>query len=155
MKYIVILSLLLVAFVLLRYFIPTLGTQAVAGIVVKDGESFLADCPNTPNCQSSEAVRQSQLVDRFTLTKDSSQSIATLIEIVEAIPGMEVVRFDENYLYATATTSLLRYVDDVEFLLSDDKQSIQVRSASRIGKSDLGANAKRIAALRAEAAGKL
>jgi uncharacterized protein (DUF1499 family) len=68
---------------------------------------------------------------------------------------MEVVQFDEKYLYATATTSLMQYVDDIEFLLSDDKKSIQVRSASRIGKSDFGANAKRIAALRAAATDKL
>ena len=68
---------------------------------------------------------------------------------------MEVQLFDEKYLYATATTSLMKYVDDIEFLLSDDGQSIQVRSASRIGKADLGANARRIEIIRTAALGEL
>lgn len=147
--------LLVAAFLSIRYFMPILGTKAVAGIIDKDGKSFLADCPDTPNCQCSEASRQSQQVDRFTVTKNPSQSIATLARVVEGIAGMEVVQFDEKYLYATAKTSLMQYVDDIEFLLSDDMQSIQVRSASRIGKSDMGANAERINVLREAAKGKL
>jgi uncharacterized protein (DUF1499 family) len=155
MRYIIIILLLIAAFVSVRYFIHTLGTKAVAGVSTKEGQSFLADCPDTPNCQGSESSRQSQQVDRFAVTKEPMQSIAMLAKIVEGIKGMEVVQFDEKYLYATATTSLMQYVDDIEFLLSDDNQSIQVRSASRIGKSDLGANTKRIELLRAATKGKL
>lgn len=155
MKYITIILLLLAAFVSLRYFMPTLGTKAVAGVFKKEGQSSLADCPDTPNCQGSESSRQSQQVDRFAVTKDPSQSISTLAKLVEGMKGMEVVQFDGKYLHATATTSLMQYVDDIEFLLSDDSQSIQIRSASRMGKSDLGANAKRIELLRAATKGKL
>jgi uncharacterized protein (DUF1499 family) len=155
MRFIAILMLLGAAFLAIRYFMPALGAKAVAGISEKDGESFLADCPDIPNCQCSEASRQNQQVERFTVTKDPSQSIATLARVVEGIAGMEVVQFDEKYLYATATSSLMQYVDDIEFLLSDDKQSIQIRSASRLGKNDLGANAERINVLREAASGKL
>jgi uncharacterized protein (DUF1499 family) len=155
MKYIFIIILLLAAFVSIRYFMPTLGTKAVAGVSKKEGQSFLADCPDTPNCQGSESSRQSQQVERFAVTKDPSQSIATLAKIVEGIKGMELVQFDERYLHATATTSLMQYVDDIEFLLSDDNQNIQVRSASRMGKADLGANAKRIELLRTASQNKI
>ena len=156
MKYIfIIILLLLAAVVTLRFFMPTLGTKAIAGVSINDGQSFLADCPDTPNCQGSESSRQNQQVDRFAVTKDPTQSIAMLAKIVDGISGMEVVQFDERYLHATATTSLMQYVDDIEFLLSDDNQSIQVRSVSRIGKADLGANAKRVLMLRAAAKGKL
>jgi uncharacterized protein (DUF1499 family) len=155
MKYIFITLLLLAVMVTLRYFMPTLGTKAAAGVSKKEGQSFLADCPDMPNCQGSESSRQSQQVDRFAVTKDPSQSIATLAKIVDGISGMEVVQFDQKYLHATATTSIMRFVDDIEFLLSDDLQSIQIRSASRIGKADLGANAKRIEMLRAAATNKL
>ncbi|MFT6304187.1 MAG: hypothetical protein ACI9XK_002409 [Granulosicoccus sp.] len=155
MKFIIIILLLGAAFLSIRYLMPTLGTAAIAGITAINGESFLADCPDTPNCQCSEASRQSQKVERFTVDKDPGQSIESLARIVENVPGMAVVRFDENYLYATATSPIMQYVDDIEFLLSNDKQSIQVRSASRIGKNDLGANAERIDALREATSGKL
>jgi len=43
----------------------------------------------------------------------------------------------------------MRYVDDVELRLDENKQLIHVRSASRVGHSDLGANRKRVARIRA------
>lgn len=155
MKFIGLLLLLSAAFLSIRHFMPTFGTTAAAGITKKGGESVLADCPDIPNCQCSEASGQSQQVDRFVVTKDPLRGIAALARIVEGTKGMEVVQFDEKYMHATATTSLMQYVDDIEFLLSDDQQSIQVRSASRLGKNDLGANAKRIDVLREAASGKL
>ncbi|HEY9596037.1 MAG TPA: DUF1499 domain-containing protein, partial [Cyanophyceae cyanobacterium] len=42
------------------------------------------------------------------------------------------------------------FVDDVEFFLDDNANVIQVRSASRLGESDLGVNRKRIETIRAE-----
>jgi uncharacterized protein (DUF1499 family) len=44
----------------------------------------------------------------------------------------------------------LRFVDDVEFLLVPAERVIHVRSASRVGYSDLGTNRKRVEALRAK-----
>jgi len=40
------------------------------------------------------------------------------------------------------------YVDDVEFYLDPTGAVIQVRSASRLGKSDLGVNRQRIELIR-------
>ena len=42
----------------------------------------------------------------------------------------------------------MRYVDDVEFLYDQSKGITHVRSASRIGYSDLGANRNRIESIR-------
>ncbi|MFK7778444.1 MAG: DUF1499 domain-containing protein, partial [Gimesia sp.] len=41
-----------------------------------------------------------------------------------------------------------RFVDDVEFLIDSGQNMIQVRSASRVGHSDFGANRKRIESIR-------
>jgi uncharacterized protein (DUF1499 family) len=60
---------------------------------------------------------------------------------------VEVVTDNGNYLYATFTTPLMKYVDDTEFLFMGDG-IVHVRSASRVGHSDLGANAERIERLR-------
>jgi uncharacterized protein (DUF1499 family) len=40
------------------------------------------------------------------------------------------------------------FVDDVEFYLDETSQVIHVRSASRLGQSDLGVNRQRIEAIR-------
>jgi uncharacterized protein (DUF1499 family) len=46
------------------------------------------------------------------------------------------------------TSRLLRFRDDVEFLLGPG-DAVQVRSASRLGYSDLGVNRKRVETIRA------
>ena len=43
----------------------------------------------------------------------------------------------------------MKYVDDVEFWFDPAANAIQVRSASRVGRGDLGVNRKRIEAVRA------
>lgn len=55
----------------------------------------------------------------------------------------------ERYLHAEARTRLLRFVDDVEFHLRPADGEIAMRSASRLGYSDLGANRRRLERLRA------
>jgi uncharacterized protein (DUF1499 family) len=40
------------------------------------------------------------------------------------------------------------FVDDVEFLIDDSAKVIHVRSASRLGQSDLGVNRQRIETIR-------
>lgn len=148
-------SLVILAIVL-RLSIPRLTSQSVAtGIITADGREHLGDCPDTPNCQGSESSRASQRLDRFALTQDADLAIATLSAIIASEPGGKVLEKTDRYLHASFTTRVMGYVDDVEFLLSDDNRSMQVRSASRLGVSDLGANAKRIESLRKAAQDKL
>ena len=58
----------------------------------------------------------------------------------------------EGRIEATATTPLLRFKDDVVIRIgpSGSGAKLDVRSASRVGQSDLGANAKRIRAFLGE-----
>ena len=51
-------------------------------------------------------------------------------------------------LYAEFTSQWMGFVDDVEFYLPDSPGVIHVRSASRLGESDLGVNRQRIEAIR-------
>jgi uncharacterized protein (DUF1499 family) len=55
----------------------------------------------------------------------------------------------DGYAAFECTTRLMRFVDDVELLLDAPAGVIHLRSSSRIGHSDLGANRKRVEALRA------
>ena len=66
-----------------------------------------------------------------------------------ATPGAKTVIAQRDYLYAQYTSRLMRFVDDVEFWYDPLHQVIQVRSASRLGKGDMGVNRQRIESVRA------
>lgn len=152
----IIIAIIVVAGVALRLAVPSLSSTSVAtGIISNNGQSTLGDCPDMPNCYGSEASRAEQTVTRMALTNPASDAINTLATIVSSQPGTQIVTQDERYLHATFSTRIMGYTDDVEFLISDDQQSVQMRSASRIGKSDLGANAKRLTLLRSLAEGQI
>lgn len=148
MKFFVSALVILAIVIALRFYLPTLGDSVAAGFTTKNGTTQLADCPKTPNCQGSESTRSEQQTDRFDVGQPADQAVGTLAIIIATFPEATIVEQTDRYLHATFTTPLMGYVDDAEFLLSDDQQSIQVRSASRLGKSDLGANAARISQLR-------
>ena len=125
-----------------------------ADLGVRDGR--LKPPATTPNSVSSQAAlhpdnprhAEAQIAPlRF--SGDGAATLARLKALVEATPGATVVKSALGYLYATYTTPLMRYVDDVEFWLDPAGGVIQVRSASRIGHGDQGANRARIEALRA------
>jgi uncharacterized protein (DUF1499 family) len=73
--------------------------------------------------------------------------MANLKTVIQSSKAKAIASTD-NYLYAEFTTPIMRFVDDVEFLLDKDAKVIHVRSASRLGESDLGVNRKRIETLR-------
>ena len=83
---------------------------------------------------------------------DGAAAIAKIRGLLEKTPGARVVQADAGYLRAEFTTPLMRYTDDVEFWFDPAAGAVQVRSASRIGYSDRGANRARIEALRARLA---
>jgi uncharacterized protein (DUF1499 family) len=80
---------------------------------------------------------------------NGTATMAALQKVVRSAPGARIVKAEPGYLYAEFTTPLLKFTDDVEFWLSEDEGVIHVRSASRLGQSDLGANRERIEAVRA------
>lgn len=80
---------------------------------------------------------------------DAAATMARLRDAVAALPGVEIVEARPDYLYARFTTRWLRFVDDAEFWFDPAAGVVQLRSASRLGRSDLGVNRARIEALRA------
>jgi len=62
----------------------------------------------------------------------------------------KIITQADNYIYAQSTSRLMGFVDDVEFYFNPETNLIDVRSASRIGESDLGVNRKRIEQIRAD-----
>ncbi len=56
---------------------------------------------------------------------------------------------EEAYWHVEFRSRVFRFVDDVEFLFGPAGRQIHVRSASRVGYSDFGANRRRIEEIRA------
>ncbi|NJR71539.1 MAG: DUF1499 domain-containing protein [Synechococcales cyanobacterium CRU_2_2] len=107
----------------------------------------LAPCPATPNCVSSQATDAHRIAP-LAYTGDGAAAIAKVKAAIVASPGSKIITEAENYVYAEFSSGLMGFVDDVEFYRDDAAGVIQVRSASRLGESDLGVNAKRIEAIR-------
>ncbi|MEO1078732.1 MAG: DUF1499 domain-containing protein [Pseudomonadota bacterium] len=118
-----------------------LGLKSQGGEAPGIVSGQLQPCPSSPNCGSSEeGTADGKKVDPLPIT-----AWAQLPEVVAALGGT-VTQQSDAYLAAEFTSSTFRFVDDIEFRLSDD--AVHVRSASRVGYSDRGVNHARIAAVR-------
>ena len=129
--------LVVLAMVALRVSAPMLQPEALG---LLNGE--LRDCPEKPNCVCS----QEDVDDAEHLIEPLRADWPALVELVKTDSGTEVVEEGDGYLWVTYQTPIMGYIDDVEFLRAADV--IHVRSASRLGRSDLGANRKRVESIR-------
>lgn len=109
----------------------------------------LAACPGTPNCVNSQSLDAQSKIEPLAYNSTPTEAMAKLKTVIGDMERTKIITETNNYLYAEFTTKLMGFVDDVEFLL-DDNGLIQVRSASRLGESDLGVNRQRIEAIRAK-----
>ena len=117
---------------------PDLGPSA-------DGK--LESCPSSPNCACSDSDG-SHAIDALAISGDPAEAWQALLDYVAQQPRFEVVSKQPDYLRITSTTRLFRFVDDVEFHLRAESREIAMRSASRVGYSDLGTNRRRLEAVR-------
>ena len=106
----------------------------------------LAPCPESPNCVSSAATDE---LHRIAALEADWQAAR---DALAAMPRTVIVTEEAGYVHAECTTPLMGYVDDLE-LLRLPGGMIAVRSASRVGHGDMGANRDRVEALRATLAG--
>ena len=112
--------------------------------------SELPRCPSTPNCVSTTDSGDSHYIAPIRLQGDADTAWNTLVQILTEDRGFEIVASNDRYIRAVATTRILRFKDDVEFLLNRDAGEIEMRSASRIGYSDLGKNRSRLEGIRSK-----
>lgn len=94
----------------------------------------LLECPNSPNCVSSQSTDAEHKIAPLTFSGDSVKALADLKALIENLPRTKIVTAEGNYIYAEFKSKLMGYVDDVEFYLNADKGIIEVRSASRLGR---------------------
>ena len=77
-----------------------------------------------------------------------------LSKLAENLPRTKVIKKENDYWKGVCKSLVFRFPDDLEILkiknnykLKSSRGTIQIRSASRFGQSDLGVNQRRIATL--------
>lgn len=105
----------------------------------------LKPCPGTPNCVNSQSDNAQAKIEPL-----PAVAISEIRKVVESMERTTVIEETENYLYAEFKSKLMGFVDDVEFLRDSDANVVHVRSASRLGQSDLGVNRKRVEEIRSK-----
>ncbi len=99
--------------------------------LIQDGH--LQGCPSSLKCyQITVPVNP----------EDAHTVLQRLLDQAQAQPRTQLIRHADNYAHITFRSRLMGYIDDLELLV--DGGHLYCRSASRIGRSDLGANRKRV-----------
>jgi len=125
-----------------------LSVSACSSSNVGMQNSRLKPCPDSPNCVSSLETSPSHSVKPLIYKGAKADARKKLLSILQAAKRVKIIVSDENYIHAEFTSLIFRFVDDVEFYLDEKEPVIHVRSASRVGYSDLGVNRKRVEEIR-------
>lgn len=120
------------------------GAPVPDGLGPRDGR--LAPCPSSPNCVNT-GDRHPEGTAPIRLRDASDATWNAVTEVVLSMPRVTEIGRSDRYLHVEQRTLVLRFVDDLELLLLPDGEVV-VRSASRVGEGDLGANARRVEELR-------
>lgn len=107
----------------------------------------LRPCPGKPNCICSEDRQAEAWVEPLTFQGPPTRAWEQLQAVLQDMKGT-IQRQDDQYICTTFSTKVLRFVDDMEFRMVAEENTIHVRSASRVGYSDLGLNKRRMERLR-------
>jgi len=108
----------------------------------------LAPLPASPNAVSSQTAETSRKVAPLPYLQNRAASRQRLLQVIQADSRTQILIDTQDYLHVVYTVPVIPFKDDVEFLLDDLEQAIHLRSASRVGWSDLGVNRKRVEAIR-------
>jgi len=133
-----------------------LGLAALIGCQMKTppatglSQGRLLPCPDSPNCVCSQTTDADHQIDPIRFSGEPNAALERMKQVILAEPRTRIVAESPGYLHAVFTSLVFRFQDDVEILVDDGTKVLQVRSASRVGHSDLGANRKRVERLRAE-----
>ena len=108
----------------------------------------LQPCPGRPNCVSSMAENSRHYIPPIRYNNSTEEARTRLLDILYGLPRATVISSKPDYIHAVSETRMMRFKDDLEFLIDDQKKQIHVRSAARTGYSDFGVNRRRVEKIR-------
>lgn len=119
------------------------------GIKSEKEKVTLAACPEKPNCVISfkSDDNDEHFLAPIEIVSNKERAYKKIIGILQKNSSVTILTKNENYIHAQYTSSIFKFVDDVEFFFGIEGL-VHFRSASRTGHSDLGVNRKRIEEIR-------
>ncbi len=150
MKTLLLIAVLAAVIVLLVFLL--LGIQSKSGAAPGLKGGALSQCPTSPNCACSEYPNDREHYV-MPINYDPTNPAAPMEQVKAVILQMggklaEQTDPQTHYLAATFSSRFFRFVDDLELRYDAESKLLHIRSASRVGHSDLGVNAKRVEAIR-------
>jgi len=111
----------------------------------------LAPCPESPNCVCSQddPTDSVHFIEPLRWDGPPEEGLERLkTAAAQRFSGTVAAEEPGRYVRMECLTQLFWFVDDLEFLADPAHGVIHVRSASRVGRSDLGVNRARVETLR-------
>lgn len=106
----------------------------------------LEPCPKSPNCVSSDSQSKRHAIAALTPTATMNQTWRDIANYMTQTKGFKLVEHTDTVIKAEYKSGVFGFVDDVTFKKRGN--SIAIRSASRTGYYDFGANRKRMETIR-------
>lgn len=120
------------------------GTQPDLGL--QGGQ--LSPCPDSANCVASQNADADHAIAPLTYQTERDMARAVVLKVLSVVPRTQVVEQTDDYIHFESSSRLLGFIDDGEFYFPEDEAVIQIRSAARLGESDLNVNRRRIEQIR-------
>lgn len=121
-----------------------LGFKSQSGQAPGLAQGALQQCPDSPNCVCSEYKNTTYHIEPISVATEKFEYVTETARNIVTEMGGELKILEGDYLAFTFTSKIFRYVDDFEIRLDRDNNTLHLRSASRVGYSDMGVNRKRV-----------
>ncbi|MEM9137564.1 MAG: DUF1499 domain-containing protein [Cyanobacteria bacterium P01_F01_bin.42] len=108
----------------------------------------LSSCPSSPNCVASQNSDEAHAIEPISYSGSQETAKENLLKVLSVVPRTNLITEADNYIRVEFQTKLLGFIDDGEFYFPSDQSVVHVRSASRLGESDLNLNRRRIEQIR-------
>jgi uncharacterized protein (DUF1499 family) len=135
----------LIVILIVGFFIYVkIGNKMPEDLGVTDG--LLKSCPSLPNCVSTQALPEDAVhyAEPIVYTGERKDTQLAIESYMLSKGNARIVSNSLGYIHFAVRSSLIGYIDDLEFYLPEGDSVVHVRSASRIGYSDFGVNRERV-----------
>ena len=133
----------------LFFFVLAFLSHSASSNLIGIRNGSLNECPTSPNCVCSDISEKKDSpakISPFSLKPQPHPLEWERLSSAIVLAGGKIETRSEDYLHATFRSRFFQFVDDLE--LRREGLVVHVRSASRVGHSDLGANRKRVEAIK-------
>jgi uncharacterized protein (DUF1499 family) len=122
------------------------ATNAEAGST--DRPDKFSPCPDSPNCVSTQSTDEAHFIEPLHYAGSLADARQKLIDILENTKRVRLVKVETDTIHAEFRSLIFQFTDDLELYFPPDQAIIHIKSASRKGYYDFGANRRRVERLR-------